>query len=89
MQHTHNIHVIDARTFDIATHLVIPFPNLEYLRPSVVVSSRSEVPEDTIVSLSESLGTEVETERTPSPSRSQSDWSMRDEGMYLCTHPTQ
>jgi len=31
-EHGDNIHAIDADTFDLATHCIISFPNLEYLR---------------------------------------------------------
>ncbi|KAF8575063.1 hypothetical protein K439DRAFT_774100 [Ramaria rubella] len=47
LQHTNNVHVVDARTFDLATHTVIPFPDLGYLITSPFyspASSRSSTP---------------------------------------------
>ncbi|KAF8575993.1 hypothetical protein K439DRAFT_1623189 [Ramaria rubella] len=41
VEHTHNVHVIDARTFDLAMHTVIPFPDLGYLITSPFYSPAS------------------------------------------------
>ncbi|KAF8575062.1 hypothetical protein K439DRAFT_1665225 [Ramaria rubella] len=32
VEHTNNLHVIDARTFSLATHAIVPFPDLGYLK---------------------------------------------------------
>ncbi|KAF8521775.1 WD40-repeat-containing domain protein [Hysterangium stoloniferum] len=32
-EHTKNLHVIDARTFDLKSHCIIPFPDLTYAYP--------------------------------------------------------
>jgi len=43
-EHTTNLHVIDARTFDLASHTIIPFPDLLHLPPSPESSSDPTLP---------------------------------------------
>jgi len=59
VEHTVNLHVVDARTFDLATHIIIPFPDLTYLMPLAPSTPPSPVETTSPSSIHEP--------RTPSP----------------------
>ncbi|KAF8589197.1 hypothetical protein K439DRAFT_1658035 [Ramaria rubella] len=72
VEHTNNMHVIDARTFGLATHAVVPFPDLRHLRGNKAETSVTEGAPATFAHASTSIGENSQNASDSSPTSTRS-----------------